>query len=356
MCGRNLTNTAIRLEFGRLNVKECLLAAALSLLFMCGVIGNALVIYAFGYKKKSRHTSSTEKLILYLAFIDFFASIFNPFLFMYLTITRYIKWHFGYIGCKILPAIGPITTTASAGILLLFAVDRYKAIASPFRGELSPKTITTTTIIVIIISVLCNVHYMYAVELTERYGCRVPRAESLQYGVPNCTLIVLRLSIFSSVFIYTHVKICLALQKSNKSPSLGRKMAKARKSQSKQIVRCILVMGIVHFFLVFPRDILYFTYNLSWLVSKCGIRFSKKIVLVNSFMKLLQVANSCANVFIYSQMHLYYRKHLLKMFQSFRFSSNKMFQMNQPHISPESEDCFEGKEGKIEFLLENVPV
>ena len=354
MCDRNLTNATIGMEFGRLTVGEYLLAAALNLILMCGVIGNALVIYAFGYKKKSRQTSSTEKLILYLAFIDFFASIFNPFLFMYLTITRYVQWHFGYIGCKILPAFGPITTTASAGMLLLFAVDRYKAIASPFRGELPPKTITSSTIIIIIISVLCNVHYMYAVELTERYGCRVPRAESLQYGVPNCTLIVLRLSIFLFVFIFTHVKICLALQKSNKSPSLGRRMAKVRKSQSKQIVRCILVMGIVHFFLVFPRDILYLTYNLSWLVSKCGIRFSKKIVLVNAFMKLLQVSNSCANVFIYSQMHLYYRKRLLKMFQSFRFSSNKTFQMNQPNISPELEDCLQGKEGKVKFLLDNV--
>lgn len=354
MCVRYETNTTVRMEFGRLTVRECLLAAALSIIFMCGVIGNALVIYAFGYKKKSRRTSSTEKLILYLAFIDLLASIFNPFLFMYLTITRYVKWHFGYIGCKILPAFGPITTTASAGILLLFAVDRYKAIASPFRGELSPKTVTTTTIIVIIISVLCNIHYMHAVELTESYGCRVPRAGSLPYGVPNCTLIILRLSTFLLVFIYTHVKICLALQKSNKSPSLSHRMAEKRKSQSKQIVRCILVMGVVHLFLVFPRDILYLIYNLSWLVSECGIRFSKKIVLINTFMKLLQVANSCANVFIYSQMHLYYRKRLLKIFQSFRISSNKMFQMNQPQLSHDSEDCLQGKEGKVKFLLNNV--
>ena len=354
MCSKNDTNTTITLDFGPLTVREWLLVAALGLIFLCGMIGNLLVIHAFGYKKTSRHTSSTERLILYLAIIDFFASIFNPLLFMYLTITRYIKWHFGYIGCKILPAFGPITTTASAGMLLLFAVDRYQAIGSPFQGELSPKTITNPTVIVIMISVLFNIHYIHAVELTKMYGCRVSQAESLHYGVPNCTLIVLRLSVFLFVFMYTHAKIFVALQKRNKSPSFDHRMADDRKSQSKQIIRCILIMGIVHLLLVFPRDILYFIYNMSWLVSTCGIRFGKKIVVVNVFTKLLQVANSCANVFIYSQMHLYYRKCLFKVLHSFGISSSKTFQMIQSNIWRYSQNSLKRKLRKANSKQDNI--
>ena len=354
MCDGNYTNVTITKEFGSLNAREWLLVTALSLVFLCGVVGNSLVIYIFGYKKKSLHSSSTERLIFYLAVIDFFASIFNPLLFLYLTITRYVKWHFGYIGCKVLPAFGPITTTASAGMLLLFAVDRYRAIVSPFQGELSPKTISIATIIIIIVSILSNVHYLYSIEVTERYGCRVPRADNMQYGIPNCTITILRLFLFLIVFTYTHTQIFRTLQRRNRCSPFDHDLAKQREFQSKQIIRCILIMGIVHLLLVCPRDIMYLIYNLSWLISTCGISFSKEVVLVNAFMKVLQVSNSCANVFIYSHMHLYYRKRLFKVLRSLGLSGNRMFQIIQSYIFPSMEHSHEGEQTKVKFLEHTV--
>lgn len=354
MCSKNDTNTTNTLDFGPLTVREWLLVAALGLIFLCGVIGNLLVIHAFGYKKTSRHTSSTERLILYLAIIDFFASIFNPPLFMYLTITRYMKWHFGYIGCKVLPAFGPITTTASAGMLLLFAVDRYRAIVSPFQGELSPKSISIVTIIIIIVSILSNVHYVYSIEVTERYGCRVPSADNMQYGVPNCTITILRVFLLFIVFTYTHAQMFRTLKRRNRCSPFGHDLAKQREFQSKQIIRCIFIMGIVHLLLVCPRDIMYLIYNLSWLVSTCGIRFSKEVVLVNVLMKFLQVSNSCANVFIYSHMHVYYRKHLFKVLRSLGLSGSRMFQIIQSCILPSMEPSHEEEQTKVNFLEDTV--
>ena len=276
-------NTTSAIAFGPLTVREWLLITAFSIIFLCGVIGNRLVIFIFGYKKKPKKTSSTERLILYLAIIVFFASLFNPLLFTYLIVTRQKQWHFGYVGCKIIPAFGPITTTASAGMLLLFAVDRYRAIIYPFRGELSLKTIKFSTIFIFIISILSNIHYIYSIELTNSYGCRVPKANSLQYGLPNCTLIVLRLSLFIFVFIYTHVYISLVLRRRNRCPSFNHELATKRECESKKVTRCILIMIIVFLLLVFPREIFYLIYNLSWLVFTCGIRFTEEIVSVNSF-------------------------------------------------------------------------
>ena len=324
-------NETVTVVFGSLNTREYLLVAAYSMIFLCGVLGNALVIYIFGYKKKSR-TLSTEKLIFYLAVIDFFASLFNPVLFIYLTITRYKQWHFGYVGCKTIPVFGPITTTASAGMLLLFAVDRYRAIAFPFQGELAPKTIKITTTLIITISILTYIHYAYALEITDNFGCRVPHAENMLYGIPNCVLIVLRLSIYLFVFTYTHLGIYLALQRGNRCPSLDKGLAIKREYQSKRIIRCVFIMGLVFLLLVFPREILYLIYNLSWLTSACGIKFTKEIVLANSFLKVLQTANSCANVFIYSHMHLYYRQQILKVLRSFGVSSTTLFQMIHSHL------------------------
>ena len=354
MCFRNYTNVTITKEFGSLNAKEWLLVTAFSLVFLCGVVGNSLVIYIFGYKKKSLHSSSTERLIFYLAVIDFFASIFNPLLFVYLTITRYVKWHFGYVGCKVLPAFGPITTTASAGMLLLFAVDRYRAIVSPFQGELSPKTISIVTIIIILVSILSNIHYLYSIEVTERFGCRVPSADNIQYGVPYCTIIIVRLFVFLIVFTYTHAQIFRILQKRSRCSPFHHDLAKKREFQSKQIIRCILIMGIVHLFLVCPRDIMYLIYNLSWLVSTCGIRFSKEVVLANVFMKVLQVSNSCANVFIYSHMHVYYRKCVFKVLRTLGLSGSRMFQTIQSYILPNMEHSHEDKHTKFNFLEHNV--
>ena len=292
-------NETVKILFGSLNTREYLLIAAYSMIFLCGVLGNALVIYIFGYKKKSQQALSTEKLVFYLATIDFLASLFNPVLFIYLTITRFKQWHFGYVGCKIIPACGPIATTASAGMLLLFAVDMYRAIAFPFQGELTLKTINITTTLIITISILTNIHYVYALKITDNFGCRVPHAENMLYGMPNCVLIVLRLSIYLFIFTYTHLRIYLALQRDNRCPSLDQGLAAKRECQSKRIIQCVFIMGLVFLLLVFPREILYLIYNLSWLTSICGIKFTKEIVLANSFLNVLQTSNSCANVFIY---------------------------------------------------------
>ena len=113
-------------------------------------------------------------------------------------------------------------------------------------------------------------------------------------------------------------------------------------------------MGIVHLFLVCPRDIMYLIYNLSWLVSTCGIRFSKEVVLVNVFMKVLQVSNSCANVFIYSHMHVYYRKCLFKVLRSLGLSGSRMFQTIQSYILPNMEISHEDEHTKVNFLEHNV--
>ena len=296
-------------------VGDWLLVVAFLLIISTGVVGNALVCYVFGYKKKSRRRSTTEWLILYLGIIDLMSSTFNPSLYIYWTVTHYRSWHFGYIGCKILPALGPIMTSASAGVLLIFALDRYLAIVSPFYGQITWKTITAALVVNIVLSVLCYTHYIYGLEyFPEDNGyCFVPDVQSLAYGVPNCLFIILRLTIFAMVFTFTNVRIFVALRKRQETSTL-KELRKTRYNSTKRIMKVLLIMGIVFIVLVFPREIFYLVYNLSWLVSKNGMRFSPKVLEINSWMKVLHTANSCANVFIYSHMQTLYRKQILKLF------------------------------------------
>ena len=125
-----LNNTTNEVYFKNeyISIRDWILVIAFSLIISFGVVGNAIVCYVFGYKKKRHRRSTTEWLILYLGIIDLLASILNPPLYIYWTVTHYSKWHFGYLGCKILPVLGPIMTSASLGILLIFAIDRYLAI------------------------------------------------------------------------------------------------------------------------------------------------------------------------------------------------------------------------------------
>ena len=319
--------------FVPLKVEEWLLILAFCVILVSGTLGNILVIFVFGYKKKSKTRSTTEWLILYLGIIDLFASIFNPPLFIYWTVTRYqSKWPFGRLGCKILPALGPITTSASAGILLIFAIDRYMAIVSPFAGQLNWRTITVAAVIDVFLSVLSYFHYMYMLILDSNGYCYVPHVERLEYGVPNCLLIILRLLIFLIIFIYTNSRIFIVLRRNEFSSTVTEQRGRRHK-QSKRIIRVLLTMGIVFFILVFPRELFYLVYNMSWIVTYPGLSYNATTLLVNSWLKVFHTANSCANVFIYSHMQTYYRRQIFKVLHFFGCCKKRMerllFETNQ---------------------------
>ena len=169
-----------------------------------GVFGNSFVIYAFGYRRRNVGRSTTEWLILLLGITDLLSTILNSSLYIYWTTTRHRQWIFGYIGCKILPAIGPILTTASSGVILIFALDRYVAIVRPFRGQLSSGAVSIAFMINMFLSALSYVHYIYYIELT-RGRCSLKPPNHLPYGIPNCTLIIVRLTVFATVFVFTSV-------------------------------------------------------------------------------------------------------------------------------------------------------
>lgn len=290
------------------------LIAAFALILVIGVLGNSFVMYVFGYRRKKIGRTTTEWLILCLGISDFISTIFNSLLFLYWTVTHHSRWDFGFIGCKIIPAIGPIFTTASSGVILIFAIDRYCAVVNPFKGELPIKTTLIAFGVNIVFSALSYAHYIYTIELNECGRCQSPAVNDLGYGIPNCTLIILRLVIFASVFITTSVRIFSKLRRNENTSSAKSKMTnKAKNSlQSRGIARVLFTIGFVFILLVFPREIFYLVFNMSWLTSEQGIRFNAVVLHINSWLKVMHTANSCANVFIYAHMHSRFRRITLR--------------------------------------------
>ena len=287
----------------------CLIGVFL-LIMVCGVVGNLLVIYVFGRKKKLRNT---EHLILYLGVIDLMTSIFNPPLNIYWVYEGYNSWDFGEVACKIMPAIGPIMTTASGWVLLVFAVERYSVIVTPFDNKFTPTVIKTCCMACIFISAGMYVHYMVALTLIKPHGpCIVPDSKVPVYGYPNCTFIIVRLLSFLIVLFVTNIEIYRTLHNNEKNLRVA-DIREKRIKQSKRIMRILNIMGIVFIILVFPRELLYLVYNMNDMIHKGaagGVVFGPYIYKLNSWLKVMHMSNSCANVFIYAYMQDSYKRQI----------------------------------------------
>ncbi|XP_065643861.1 C5a anaphylatoxin chemotactic receptor 1-like [Hydra vulgaris] len=311
------TSTPIWFPVRDITLSEWCIVVSFALILSAGVFGNVFVIYVFGYKRKSNRRSTTELLIFYLGIIDFLSSLLNPPLYIYWTLTNYRRWDFGYLGCQIIPSLGPIMTSASCGVLLIIAVDRYIAIVAPFSGELTPKTVTIAFFFDIVVSICFYLHYILALRIHPKYKyCFVPDVADYKYGIPNCAFVILRLCLFATVFSFTNVKILKTLKKCEVT-STSKQIQAACIKQSKSITILLLTMGMVFTLLVFPRELFYLVYNLSWMVSKNGVKFNSTLNQINSWLKVAHTANSCANMFIYSNMQTIYRKQIIRVFTFF---------------------------------------
>ena len=305
-----------------ISIKDAILIVLFCLIFIVGVIGNAHVCFVFGFKK-SRGRTTTESLILYLGIVDLLASIFNPPLHVYWTATKHSVWHFGLIGCKIIPIIGPIMTCASAGILCLIAVDRFAVIVLPFRGQLSRVTVSRATIATLVLSTLMYIHYSYALTIDDFLGvCMIEDISALSYMLPNITSIILKLLLFSLVFIVTNVMIFVSLEKQTNKLTLQKVRIK-RLKENKRTMGVLHRMGLVFVVLIYPREIFQLYINFSWIIDMDGSDLTSDVLNINSWLFIMHASNSCANVFIYAHMHNIYRTQFLKIFSCFKRNNHK---------------------------------
>ena len=311
---RNETLDYLLLPPIEITAKDGVLIVLFCFIFVIGIIVNSHVCFVFGFKK-SRGRTSTELLILYLSIVDLLASIFNPPLHVYWTATKHQMWHFGLIGCKVIPIIGPIMISASAGILCLIAVDRFVAIVIPFRGQLRTATVTKVTVVTLFLSIVMYIHYSYALTIIDFLGvCMIQDVAALSYMLPNIISILLRLILFSLVFIMSNAIIFVSLEKQTRKLTLERDRIK-RLKENKRTMRVLYVMGLVFVVLIYPREIFQLYINFSWITGMDGVNLTSGVLNVNSWLLVMHTSNSCANVFIYAHMHKIYRTNFLKVFR-----------------------------------------
>ena len=95
-----------------------------SLVFTVGVLGNGLVCYVLGIKKKRKN--SGDIFVISLAITDFLASVFVPLVMINDIVGDFRVWYLGKTGCYVLPSVSPLTLTASSWFLVLISLDHYR--------------------------------------------------------------------------------------------------------------------------------------------------------------------------------------------------------------------------------------
>ena len=279
----------------------------LSLILVIGTVGNSVVCYVFGFKQRKQR-SVPETLFLYLGAIDLTTSLVNPSLYIYWTITKYSRWDFGVIGCKILAPMAPISVTLSALIILIIAVDRYFVICGDFGRSYSRTRIHLAVVVATGFAVCLYIPYIVLLRVKDGFPCFVVSTADPVYAYPTISALLLQDVGFILVLSITNFKSFSALRR--QGCSMMEQSLYARRARSnRRVAKILLAMSCVFCLLVLPRDIMLLANIISWL-NPPGFGLTQTLKNINALFKVLQTANSCVNVFIYSKMHTKFRVHL----------------------------------------------
>ena len=267
----NITTTAPDATCS-IKTDDMILVICYSFVFVIGVTGNSLVFLVF--RPSWKHGTTINLLIMYLAIFDCLASIFSPFVFSYWLLTCNQTWHFGIVGCKILPTLSRIFTDISIGVILIMAIDRCRVILMPLKEKLSRGKIHVAVSVSLFMSVVYEWYYISALYINSDGECVVLRASDPKFSYPLVVLTILRNATFITIFSITTVAIYSKISKSNNARLLRTNSCR-RRAQSVRVVKMLVVMAVVFAVSVMPRDILHLAYTISWMAPpKDGIPYT----------------------------------------------------------------------------------
>jgi len=286
------------------NTKTILLVVALCLIMLVGILGNGSVCYFFGWKLRNGR-SIPDRLFLYLGIVDLISSVVNPATFLYFELTKYKKWDFGVIGCKVLVPFGPISTLVSACLIQIITVDRFLVIVKPFGRTYSSSSINAAVILAIIFSIASYIYYILALTVPSGTTCIVKDVADKGYSIPVVIFLLLQDVTFVFIIGFTNTLIYLRMSRSDEL-SLSETGKQQSIKRKRKLLRMLKIMAATFMLCILPKDLFQLAYTFSWLDND-GIKYNYQLVQLNTALKILYTANSCVNVFIYSKMHTRFR-------------------------------------------------
>lgn len=255
----------------RLQTIDIVLLASYVAMFIIGTAGNLLVVIIF--KRILKTESVLNVLIFYLAICDLMSSIVSPALNIYWIITCDKSWHFGLLACKLIPTLSRVLVDISIGILLIMAIHRYRMIVTPLKQPLSKACITKWAMMTVVLSILCQMHYAFALQVVSSGACQVPDILYLNYSVPTVALILVRILVFLFIVWTTAFAARRALNKSRRFSVIHEYQGESCEFRQ-QMTKMILFISIIFTVTVIPREMLHVIYTLSYLTPGPGVPYT----------------------------------------------------------------------------------
>lgn len=276
-----------------------------SFILVFGTLGNGLVVYVYGFNgRKGKRFMKFERLMLMLGVVDFISSLTNPTYYIY-QITYKRAFHFGPVLCRIIPALGPIFTSISLGIILIMALDRDRAVVTPFKKQFKLKDIYKAITLTVVLCILITIPYIYYLRIWDFGTKKICQTDSdLTYNIMIVSIFLTSDILFISIFTFTTIRICRKLKA--KDIIDCPKMKEYRARETNRILKIIIAMGVLFVICVFPRDLFLTSFSFTKLVPP-PINFTAARN-ANIVLKVLHTSNSCVNIILYSCFNKKFRK------------------------------------------------
>lgn len=275
-----------------------------SLLFMTGLVGNALVIWVLTVFKKVR--AMTDVYLLNLAISDLLFVFSLPFLVQYAIVKQ---WTFGNTMCKIISSAYFIGFYSSVFFITIMSVDRYLAIV---RSVYALQVRTTahgiiTSLVLWAVAILASApDLIFFQEMSDnnRTKCipHYPDSNNSWKTFSNFEVNVLGWLIPVGVLIFCYHSILKNLQKCH--------------TQNKyKAMKLVFIVVIVFFLFWTPVNIMLFLDSLRnmYIIDDC--QTSQRLDLAMELAEALSFIHCCLNPVIYAFVGEKFKKHLREAFR-----------------------------------------
>ncbi|XP_074006587.1 C-C chemokine receptor type 8-like [Numenius arquata] len=277
-----------------------------SLLFVTGLVGNALVVWVLTVFKQVR--AMTDVYLLNLAISDLLFVFSLPFLVQY-SIRR--KWTFGNVMCKIISSAYFIGFYSSAFFITIMSVDRYLAIV---RSVYALQVRTTahgviTSLVLWAVAILASApDFIFFQEINDNNQTKcIPDYPDSSNGwktFSNFEVNVLGWLIPVGVLIFCYYSILKNLQKCH--------------TQNKyKAMKLVFIVVIVFFLFWTPVNIVLFLDSLKnmYIIDDC--QTSQRLELAMELAEALSFVHCCLNPVIYAFVGEKFKKHLREAFRRY---------------------------------------
>ncbi|XP_060639409.2 C-C chemokine receptor type 5-like [Anolis sagrei] len=277
-----------------------------SLVFIFGLLGNALVVLILIKYKKLKNMSDIYLLNLAISDLIFIISL--PFWIYYTT----NEWVFGNAMCKILSGVFSAGFYSGSFFITLLTVDRYLAIVHAVFA-LRARTVfygTFSSAITWVVATLASVPasiFSHVQKEVESCKCNVfypPGKEEEWKQVINLMMFILGLAIPFAIMIFCYSQIIWVLMKGHNE-------------RKRKAVRLIFAIMIVYFIFWMPYTItsLIHTYQSAFFSCGLGVDCDGNLRLALEVTEVIAMIHCCLNPLIYAFVGENFRKYISVFFR-----------------------------------------